>query len=118
MLVERAIHEACNFPGEEAAPREQFLLRVIVTFFVQNRHHLFAKQFPMFGGVQKQQLSVDGEHRSALFRHYPQSRQACEVLHPVDLCLQVAASLWRQAVRLTASGNFFLFEALDPIIVE
>ncbi len=41
MLVERAIHQACNFPGEEAAPRQQFLLRVIVTFFAQNRQHFF-----------------------------------------------------------------------------
>lgn len=54
MLAERAIHKACNFPGEEPAPCKQFLLGVIVPFFAQYRHHFLAKQFPMFGGVQTQ----------------------------------------------------------------
>src|SRR5437660_1137119 len=67
MLVERAIHEPCNFPCEEAAPREQFHLCVIVTLFAQNRQHFFPEQFSVFGGIQTQQLSVDSEHHQLSF---------------------------------------------------
>src|SRR3954470_23839201 len=87
-----AVHQACDFTGEEAAAHDDRRFCDLVPLLAKNGHHFFAEQSPIFGWIQAQKSSVDGEHRSTLLRRNPQSRQPRDVLHTVDLTLQIAAS--------------------------
>src|SRR5580692_6821176 len=70
----------------------------------------------MCGGIEVQELAIEHEH--GLPQSRLQSGEARDLLHPIDVKLQVSSPFWSKPVRLASAGSVALVEAVDPLVFK